>query len=136
MKITIQADISVAADKAWKIWTDPAHIVHWNAASDDWHTPRAENDVRTGGTFNFRMESKDGKMGFDLKGNYTLVESGKRLEYYLEDNREVWVSFINHGESCLIKQGFDPEQTHSRELQELGWQSILNNFKKYAEQLL
>ena len=60
-------------EKAWEYFTKPGHIVKWNNASDDWHTPKAENDLRTGGNFNYRMEAKDGSFGFDFGGVYDEV---------------------------------------------------------------
>lgn len=57
--ITITTTINAPMDKVWEYWTKPEHIVKWNSASEDWHTPRAENDLRVGGTFTSRMESRD-----------------------------------------------------------------------------
>jgi uncharacterized protein YndB with AHSA1/START domain len=47
--ITVKASILANLEHVWHIWTSPNHIVKWNAASDDWHTTKAENDVRVGG---------------------------------------------------------------------------------------
>nr|MBP9771287.1 SRPBCC domain-containing protein [Candidatus Gracilibacteria bacterium] len=68
--ITIETTINAPVEKVWKAWTTPADIVQWNAASDDWHTTKSENDLRTGGKFSSRMEAKDGSMGFDFWGIY------------------------------------------------------------------
>ena len=46
----------------------------WNNASNDWHTPRAENDLKVGGKFLYRMEAKDGSSEFDFDGTYEQVK--------------------------------------------------------------
>ena len=131
--ITVEATVHAPVEKVWKFWTNPKHIVKWNSASDDWHTPHAENDVRTGGKFLSRMEAKDGSSGFDFKGEYTLVQTNKRIEYTMEDGRKVWIRFETNGSSTTITEIFEAEQMNSIELQRDGWQAIMNNFKKYIE---
>jgi len=131
--ITVQATINAPVEKIWKLWTEPEHIVNWNNASDDWHTPRAENDLRAGGRFLSRMEAMDGSSGFDFTGKYSIVEHYRQIEYKLDDGRNVQVIFIPRGNVTTITEAFEAEQTNSIEMQEAGWQAILDNFKKYAE---
>jgi uncharacterized protein YndB with AHSA1/START domain len=131
--ITVQATINAPVEKVWKLWTDPEHIVKWNNASDDWHTPRAENDLRAGGRFLSRMEARDGSSGFDFAGKYTTVEHYRQIEYVLDDGRNVQVIFIPRGNVTTVTEAFEAEQTNTEEMQEAGWQAILDNFKKYAE---
>lgn len=131
--ITVESKLNASPEKVWKIWTDPKHIVKWNAASEDWHTPRAENDLRTGGKFTSRMEAKDGSSGFDFSGIYSNVEYLKNISYTMEDGRRVNVDFGGDDNVTTIKETFDAEETNSHELQKSGWQSILDNFKKYVE---
>ncbi|AWW29078.1 polyketide cyclase [Echinicola strongylocentroti] len=132
-KITVTVKVNAPVDKAWAYWTGPEHIMRWNKASDDWHTPHAANDLREGGAFTSRMEAKDGSMGFDFSGTYQAVQEGKMLSYTLDDGREVEVVFTPEGEGTVIKETFDPEQTNPIEMQKGGWQAILDNFKKYVE---
>jgi uncharacterized protein YndB with AHSA1/START domain len=131
--ITIGAEINAPVEKVWEFWTNPKHIVHWNNASDDWHTPKAENDLRVGGKFLSRMEAKDGSMGFDFIGAYSKVEPLRQIEYTLEDDRRVQISFAAEGDKTTVTETFEAEQENSRELQQSGWQSIVNNFKRYVE---
>jgi uncharacterized protein YndB with AHSA1/START domain len=133
--ITVQATINVILEKAWAYWTTPAHIKKWNNASEDWHTPIAEVDLRVGGKFLSRMESKDGQMGFDFIGTYDEVKKMDRLSYTLEDGRKVKISFADKSNKTKIIETFESENIHTIELQRDGWQAILNNFKKYAEGL-
>jgi uncharacterized protein YndB with AHSA1/START domain len=132
-KIIIEAIINAGIEKVWEHWTNPKHIIHWNFASDDWHSPRAENDLRNGGKFSWRMESKDGTMGFDFTGKYDKVETNKIIKYTLDDNRKVEISFVTEGYETRVTETFEAETIHSLELQKEGWQAILNNFKKYIE---
>lgn len=131
--ITVRAEINAPVEKVWEFWTDPKHIVHWNNASDDWHTPKAENDLRVGGKFLSRMEARDGSTGFDFIGMYSKVEPLRQIEYTLEDDRTVQISFAAEGDKTTVTETFEAEQENTLELQQFGWQSIVNNFKRYVE---
>jgi uncharacterized protein YndB with AHSA1/START domain len=131
--ITVESTINAPVEKVWEYWTKPEHITKWNAASDDWHSPRAENDLRTGGSFSCRMEAKDGSFGFDFGGIYDAVTENEYIEYTMGDGRNVKVKFEGNGSSTKVTESFEAESTNSIELQRGGWQSILDNFKKYTE---
>lgn len=133
--IKVDAYIHAPIEKVWKLWTSPEHIMHWNNASDDWHTPRAENDLRAGGQFLSRMEAKDGSFGFDFGGVYDEVKINELIAYTLGDGRKVKVTFSTYDNQTLVTEVFEAENTNSTEMQRSGWQSILDNFKKYAEEL-
>jgi uncharacterized protein YndB with AHSA1/START domain len=132
-KITVETTVKAPVEKVWKFWTLPEHITKWNAASDDWHTPFAENDVRVGGQFKSRMEAKDGSFGFDFGGTYDDVKTNELIEYTLGDGRKVTVHFKANGNETKVTETFDAEGTHSIEMQRSGWQAILDNFKRYTE---
>ena len=131
--ITVETTVNVPVEKVWEYWAKPEHIVKWAAASDDWHTTRAENDLRVGGSFTSRMEAKDGSFGFDFGGVYDVVRKNEYIEYTLGDNRKVKVAFTANGKTTNIVESFEAESTHSIEMQQGGWQAILDNFKKYTE---
>lgn len=135
IQITIQTSIKAPMETVWQCWNDPEHIVKWNSASDDWHTPRAQNDLKTGGQFVYRMESVDGKMGFDFGGTYTEVVPHEVIAYTMDDNRTVRAVFSVNGDQVDIVEVFDAEGENSVEMQRQGWQSILNRFKAYVESL-
>lgn len=132
-KITIDADISADTKKVWDYYTKPEHITKWNFASDDWHCPSAENDLRPGGKFKSRMEAKDGSFGFDFEGVYDEVVDNKKIAYTMPDSRKVITNFENLGNKTKVTTIFDAEKENSFEMQRTGWQSILNNFKQYVE---
>ena len=137
---TILAPVSTA----WNCYTQPEHITKWNFASSDWRCPNATVDLKVGGEFSSRMEAKDGSMGFDFGGVYTKIENEKAINYTMnvmqdqkpKDGRRVEITFekIDYKES-KITISFEPETENSRELQQDGWQTILDNFKKHTEKV-
>jgi uncharacterized protein YndB with AHSA1/START domain len=131
--ITVETTINASVEKVWEYWTKPEHITGWNYASDDWHTPRAENDIRPGGSFSSRMEAKDGSMGFDFSGVYDVVVVNELIEYKIGDGRKVRITFTTNGSETKVTETFEAESVHPVELQRSGWQAILDNFKKYIE---
>ena len=134
-KITVEISVRAHIETVWKLWTSPKDIVNWNFAAEEWCCPKAENDLRTGGHFNYRMESRDGQYGFDFHGIYEEVIEKEKIAYVLGDGRKVTIVFTPDGENAVITEHFDAENVHSIEQQQFGWQCILNNFKKYAESL-
>ena len=131
--ITVQIKIADSIDKIWDLWTLPLHITKWNMASEDWHTPFAENDLKGGGKFKSTMASRDGTMSFDFTGTYSTIEDKKLIAYTMEDGRKVIVVFDQQEDGVEIRESFDPESENPEEFQQQGWQAILNNFKKYVE---
>lgn len=131
--ITVQAQINAPIEKVWGKWTNPNDIVHWNHASDDWFTPRAQNDLRIGGHFNIRMEARDGSMGFDFSGVYQEVQVNREIGYILDDGRRVKILFSPIKNKTEVIETFESESSNPIEIQRNGWQSILDNFKKYTE---
>lgn len=132
-KITVSANIMAPLNLVWEKWNNPEHIVHWSFANNDWHTPHASNDLREGGSFTSRMEAKDGSMGFDFAGVYTKIIPLKTIEYTMEDGRTVQIQFEETQDGTTVTETFDAESTNPAELQKMGWQAILDNFKRYAE---
>jgi uncharacterized protein YndB with AHSA1/START domain len=132
-RITIEATVQAPVIKVWNSYTSPIHIVKWNAASDDWHTTRAENDLRKGGKFLSRMEAKDGSFGFDFGGVYDEVKINELIAYTMDDGRKAKIVFASTGNQTKMVIEFDAEAENSIEMQRGGWQAILDNFKKYVE---
>jgi uncharacterized protein YndB with AHSA1/START domain len=133
--ITVEATIKSPVEKVWDAWNQPKHITQWCAASDDWHAPRAENDLRVGGKFTTTMAAKDGSMSFDFGGVYTKLEPLKTIHYTIDDGRKVQISFQRQGNDTRLLETFEAESTNPVEMQRGGWQAILDNFKTYTERL-
>jgi uncharacterized protein YndB with AHSA1/START domain len=131
--ITVEATVNAPISKVWECWTSPNHITKWCQASPDWHAPRAENDLREGGAFSTRMEAKDGSFGFDFGGVYSSVVVNEKIEYTIGDGRNVKILFDSTDTGVKITESFDAESVNPVEMQQAGWQAILNNFKSYSE---
>ena len=131
--ITVQTTINAPLEKVWSCWTNPEDIIKWNSASEDWHSPRAENDLRIGGNFNYRMEAKDRSMGFDFYGVYNNVINHKLIEYTMGDGRKAKVVFKEDNNKVEVVEIFEAEHENTFELQKIGWQSILNSFRRHTE---
>jgi uncharacterized protein YndB with AHSA1/START domain len=132
MKITVETSVAAPIETVWGAYITPEDIMHWNAASDDWHTTSASVDLREGGTFSSRMEAKDGSMGFDFAGTYTKIIEHKLIEYSFGD-RTAQVVFTKGPTRVGVRVTFDSEAAHSIEQQRGGWQAILDNFSRYVE---
>ncbi|RPA69356.1 activator of HSP90 ATPase [Cyclobacteriaceae bacterium YHN15] len=132
-KITIEAIVNTDVAKTWQYYNQPQHIVNWNFASEDWCCPKVETDFMAGGKYLARMEAKDGSFGFDFEAVFDEILEPKKVAYTMTDGRKAEIKFKEVDGRTQVKIQFDPEQTNSRELQQNGWQAILNNFKKYVE---
>lgn len=132
-RITVEATVNAPVEKVWACWNEPQHITKWAFASDDWHAPYSENDVRTGGKFKTTMAAKDGSFSFDFAGVYDNVVPNKVIEYTMPDGRQTSILFESNGNMTKITETFDAENENPVEMQREGWQAILNNFKKYTE---
>lgn len=130
--LTVSVNVDLPVEKAWELFTVPHHIVHWYNASPDWHTSYAENDLRPGGRFMFRMESRDGNHGFDFSGEYSKVVKNEVIDYEMADGRAVSIIFEQRASGTHVTESFDAEDIHTKERQQEGWQAILNNFGTYA----
>lgn len=133
MKITVTTTVNADLNTVWDCWNNPEDIKQWNTASEDWHTTQSMVALRQGGQFKSRMEAKDGSMGFDFTGTYTKIDKPNRIEYVMEDNREVSIEFQQTEQGITVTEIFDAEEKHDPEFQKQGWQSILDNFAKHVE---
>lgn len=131
--ITVKTIVNAPVSKVWEYWTKSEHIMQWNNASDEWHTPAAKNDLRKDGRFVFTMAARDGSMSFDFEGVYTEVVEHKLIAYVMPDGRTAKIIFDGQDNQTEIVESFDAESVNSIELQRTGWQNILDNFKKYTE---
>lgn len=132
-KIVVTAKVKAPVDRVWDFWTKAQHITQWNYASDDWHSPTAENDLREKGKFSYRMEAKDGSAGFDFEGFYDKIKLHRHISYTIEDGRRVDIKFQEDENSTVVEEAFEADQDYPLEMQQQGWQAILDNFKAYVE---
>lgn len=131
--ITVTASINAPIQRVWEKWTTPEHVQHWNFATPDWHCPKATTDLRVGGEFHYEMASKDGSMQFDFWGTFQAIDAAKSLHILLGDGRNLHVTFETTEAGTHVTEQFEPENQNPADMQQAGWQMILNNFKSYAE---
>ena len=133
LNITVETIVNSSTELVWAAWTTPEHIVRWNFASKDWQCPKAEINLTEGGRFKYRMEAKDGSMGFDFEGTFTEIETYRQIQYLLDDGRKVSIAFEESKSGVKVVETFEAEGDHTDEQQRQGWQNILNNFKSHVE---
>ena len=131
--IIVHTTVNATAKKVWEYFTLPEHITKWNNASEDWRTINAINDLKVGGKFLCRMETKDGSLGFDFEGHYTYIKTEEDIAYTLLDSRKVNIHFEQIEDGIKITESFEPETGNDLELQKQDRQVILDNFKTYTE---
>lgn len=133
VNITVEAPIQAGIQQVWDMYTGVEHITQWNFANEDWICPSASNDLQQGGKYIARMEARDGSMGFDFEAIYEEVVSPERIRYAMTDGRTAQINFTETDGTTHVQITFDAETQNQPELQQQGWQAILNNFKKYVE---
>ena len=131
--ITVKTKVAASLGKTWEYWTKEAHVCNWNFASPDWHCPTATNNLIMGGEFHYTMAAKDNSMSFDFWGTYQKIENEKHIAIVLGDGRKMFVDFEICEDGTIVTEQFEPEQTNPMDRQQMGWQMILDNFKKYTE---
>lgn len=135
--ITVSIRVNAPVEYAWKCWTTAADISKWNRPSDEWHSPFVEVNLNEGGEFMFRMETKDGSMGFDHSGVYDKVVKHALIEYTGNDGRKSIITFTKEDDrSTSLVEAFEPDKQTPVEVQREFVLGVLNNFKKHAEQVL
>lgn len=133
-RIEISTTVAAPVEAAWAAYTHEDDIRAWNRASDDWECTAATNDLREGGEFSYTMAAIDGSESFDFSGVYTTVVEHRLIEYTLDDDRTVRVSFEPQADATtLVELASDPEDRASEDEQRAGWQAILDNFAEHAE---
>jgi len=132
-KITVEVKIKGSIDEVWNKLNNPTDIMNWNFAFPDWHCPSADNDLRVGGLLKSTMAAKDGSFAFTFEGTYDEIIPNNYIKYHLSDNRAVAITMKQEKDHVFLSQTFDAEDQNSIEMQQQGWQAILNNFKNYVE---
>lgn len=133
MRLSIETEVEASPATVWVAWVTPEDITSWNFALDEWCCPKAEINLEVGGKFNYRMEAKDGSIGFDFEGTFTKVTPNESIHFELDDKRVVMVDFMETANGVRVVETFEAEDENLAEQQRQGWQSILNNFKKHVQ---
>lgn len=81
------------------------------------------------------MAARDGSMSFDFWGTYSEIVPEQLICYTMGDGRLVEVEFQHDPHCTNVIIEFEPEGENTLELQEAGWQAILDNFADYVMEL-
>ena len=131
--ISVNVMIRDSVENVWNAYNEAKDVEVWKRPSDDWHIASAYNNLRMGGGFIYRMEAMDKSTGINFIGFYDEVVRFEKLCHTLDDARKVCVKFIETESGTEVIETFEVDQTISCEGQSKGWQSTLNNLKKYLE---
>jgi uncharacterized protein YndB with AHSA1/START domain len=131
--IIVEITVNASAEEVWKLWTTPADIMIWNNPAKDWYNELVEVDLKNGGEFLFKMRSKNGNEGFDYCGRYDKVTTNELIELTTTDGRKTINQFVRRGHETTITETFEADANTPIDLQREFCQSVLNNFKNYAE---
>nr|MBA4166018.1 polyketide cyclase [Chitinophagaceae bacterium] len=71
--------------------------------------------------------------GFDFAGRYDQVIPPARIECTGDDGRKTINTLTSDGANTTVTEIFEPETTTPLDIQRSFCQTILDNFKKYAE---
>lgn len=58
----------------------------------------------------------------------------EKIAYKMDDDRKVKIKFATHDNHTHMFIEFEAESMNPIEMQQGGWQAILNSFKQYTEQ--
>jgi uncharacterized protein YndB with AHSA1/START domain len=78
--LTIVRKLKAAPEKVWRALTQPDALKQWFAPSDAFTIPRAETDLRVGGSYHIVMKSPDGEE-HDVSGAYREILPNRKLVY-------------------------------------------------------
>lgn len=132
--ITLTADVRAPLESVWACWNSAECVRKWNHASDDWHCPAAANDLRVGGRYVYTMAARDGSASFDFAGTYTEIVPGERITSQLDDGRMIRTVFEAVGpDRTRVVETFEADHLFPLDQQRVGWQAILDNFRKTME---
>lgn len=134
-KIVVSVLINRRLGLVWKNWTNPEDIKQWNIPFTNWHCPEVVNEVKEGGTFCFKMQTKNGKEGFNHTGRYDTVIPFELIAYTLDDGRKSIIEFQQIDDNTIVRESFEPEKNVPYGLQQEFCQSVLNKFKQYTENI-
>jgi len=127
--MTLTRTLNAPRDLVWQVYTQPEHIVHWMAAND-WTTPSAQSDPRTGGRVRIEMRPLEGGEGFFLEGIYEEVVEPELIVLAIGDGRILRTTLEDAGPGkTTITLSW--EMAREEELERQGYTQILDKLTAY-----
>lgn len=103
--LRLERTLSAPRERVFRAWTDADQLRKWFGGPVGFTTPRAEIDLRIGGTYRVEIRSPEGNSVF-ATGRYLEIEPPSRLVFTFG-----WRDFpgIDIGETTVTVQLFDRE---------------------------
>jgi len=113
--------------------TDPKHLVKWMFAND-WESPFAETDLKTGGKWRFGMRPADhSHEGFVFEGTYSEITPPERIVHAIVDGRIMKMILEDLGGKTRLTLSVD--MVMSAEQEQKGYSEILEHFAQHLAAL-
>jgi len=133
--ISVIVTINQSLDLVWETWNDETQMKHWAFTTPEYEVRNAKNDLKIGGGYSYEMVSKESDVAFQYAGTYTQIDLNQFISFVLNDGRKVDIEFSLIEDLVYLKLQFEPVLEQDLDVQQEGWQNILNNFKNYVESI-
>ncbi len=134
--LRIERTFAASAEEVFDAWTSAEVMRRWFHAGADWETPKAEVDLRVGGTVSVVMRAPDGSES-SAQGEYQVIERPHRLvmtwTFDSDPSNEqlMELSFAeSEGATTVVLVNSRIASDERRESQEWGWNECLNELER------
>jgi len=134
--VRIERTFDAPAEDVFDAWTSAEVIRRWFKPGQDWRTPRAEVDLRVGGTVRVVMRAPDGSE-VGAMGEYTVIERPNRLAFTwtFDDDptnqQMIELEFTERdGATTVLFVNSNISHEERRDRQYGGWQACLDNIER------
>lgn len=131
--LNVSVLINKSLELVWETWNDENQMHNWLFISADYETKNPKVDLRLGGSFSYSMASKVGDFDFEYRATYTEIELFRKIAFTLVDDRKAEVLFSSEAGRTCLQISFESVVEQDNDVQIIGWQTILTNFKNYLE---
>jgi uncharacterized protein YndB with AHSA1/START domain len=134
--VRIERAFAAPAEDVFDAWTSPEVMRRWLHCAPDWETPKAEVDLRVGGSVRVVMRKPDGTEA-GARGEYTLIDRPHRLvmTWTFDDDPSneqlIELSFSESGSSTTVLMVNSRISTDERRrAQDWGWHGCLDELER------
>ena len=80
-ELRLERTFAAAPERVFDAWTNPEVLRRWWAAAVDGDTPRADVDLRVGGSYRLTMHDPGNDTEFTVMGEFTAIDPPDRIAY-------------------------------------------------------